>query len=90
MTKQVFAVHDSAAGAYLAPFVVHGEGLAVRMFNDLVSEPGHQFNKHPEDYTLFKIGRFDEATGELKSMPPQSYGNGLQFLSPKLEAVNDA
>lgn len=90
MTKQVFAVHDVAAGAYLAPFIVHGEGLAVRMFSDLVTEPGHQFNKHPADYTLFKIGVFDDVTGVLESVTPTSYGNGMQFIQSDLQAVNDA
>ena len=76
MTKQVFAVYDKAAEAYTAPFVVHGEGLAVRMFQDLCRQDGHDFNRHPDDYTLFKIGVFDDSTGKIDSCAPVSYGNG--------------
>ena len=41
------------------------EGAAQRMIGDMVSSEGHAFNRHPEDYTLFEVGTFDDVSGEL-------------------------
>lgn len=88
MTRQVFAVQDVAAGIYLPPFVAHTEALAMRLFGDLCREPGHDFNRHPGDYTLFRIGTYDDATGVMTSEAAVSFGNGMQHVQPQLEAVN--
>ena len=65
MTQQVFAVYDSKAERYLPPFTTTTSGVAERIFTDMVNTPKHQFNTHPEDYTLYRIGVFDDATAEI-------------------------
>lgn len=67
MILQVFSIHDSKAAAYAPPFFMARMELALRAFNDLAADTQSQINKHPEDYTLFLIGEFDDATGALKA-----------------------
>lgn len=77
---KVFAVHDSKAEAFLRPFTTLTRGQAIRGFSDAVNDKGHEFNKHPDDYTLFQIGEFDEQSGILVAGTPETLGNAIQFL----------
>jgi len=86
---QVFTVYDSAARRYLEPFFADTVEVALRMFRAMVSKEGHQFNRFPEDYTLFHIGDYDPTSGMLSTLlAPHSLGVAVQFMpvnGPKLE-----
>ena len=77
---KAFAVYDQKAEAYLRPFFTKTRGQAIRGFVDAVNDPNHEFNKHPDDYTLFYLGEFDETKGELSPATAESLGNALIFL----------
>lgn len=81
MITRVFAVFDSAAQAYLAPFTLPAKGMAIRGFTDAVNNDQTEFSKHPEDYHLFEFGTFDDNTGiyDLHAAP-QPLGNGLEYV----------
>jgi len=81
MNHQLFSVYDTKAEVYTPPFFVPTLGIATRAFSDCVNSADHQFGKHPQDYTLFKLGTFDDNTAHLELLPaPQSIGNGLEYL----------
>lgn len=63
MKLHMFTVFDVKAKAYLPPFFLPQVGQAVRSFGDAIDDPAHAFAKHPEDYTLFLVGTFDDASG---------------------------
>lgn len=65
MKLLIFSVFDSKASAFLPVFMMRSNGEAMRMFQDEVNREGSEFAKHPEDYTLFRVGEFDQLTGEL-------------------------
>lgn len=69
MKHKIFMVYDDKAKAYLPPFFLPEMGQATRAFADCVNDPGHQFGKHPEDYTLFCAGIFDDRAGTLAVEP---------------------
>lgn len=77
---KVFSVFDVKAEAYLRPFFVKTRGQAIRGFSDAVNDPQHEFHAHPDDYTLFQIGEFDEDEGKLIPAVPETCGNALQYL----------
>lgn len=89
MKKYLFCVWDSAAGAYLDPFVAPSVEYAIREFRSVCNREGHQFNKFPADFTLFLIGSFDPITGRLEDPGKiTSLGVALTFISSQLEADN--
>lgn len=67
MELQIFSVYDAKAEAYLTPFFLHNEKLAIRVFTDCVNDPEHPWGKHPEDYILFHIGCFKDTHAEIIS-----------------------
>jgi len=68
MIHQIFSVYDSKAAAYTQPFYAVNSRVAVRMFTELANDPKHTFGMHPEDFTLFELGSFDDATGTIDQL----------------------
>lgn len=66
MILQIFSVYDSAVQAYFRPFFFTKQQEAVRAFADLSNDPKTHVHNHPQDFSLFVIGEFDDATGEVK------------------------
>lgn len=64
-TKLMYAVLDKAANLYMAPFFVIAEGLAVRDFVDEANNPSSLLAKHAKDFSLYRLGSFDDATGSF-------------------------
>ena len=80
MIHKMYAVYDEKAGAFLPPFFLHSDGLAVRSFTEAVNDNTHQFNKHAEDFTLFRLGTFSDDDGTIVSeSSPVSLGLAITF-----------
>lgn len=86
MNLLIFTVFDSAAQAYLEPFFAGTVEVALRMFRQVVNKEGHQFNKFPEDYTLFVVGEFSQEDAELVAYETaRSLGVAVTFMdTPRL------
>lgn len=81
MKNKIFTIYDQKAKAFLPPFFLPQEGMAIRTFSDCVNKEGHQFNAHPADYSLAEIGTFDEETGKLETHEIAiQYGTGVEFV----------
>lgn len=75
MKLKVFSVFDSKAAYFGQPFFDQSENSAIRNFADAVndsSNPNNMWNKHPEDFSLFNIGEFDNETGQIEKQLPLS------------------
>ena len=83
MKQNVYAIHDVKADAFLQPFFLPTDGVAVRAIVDCLDDPNHNFAAHPSDYTLFKIGEFDNSIGEFTELCKKSLGNLVEFLAHK-------
>jgi len=79
MKLLVMTLFDAAAEVYLRPFFVTARGEGIRMFSDLVADAEHPCGRHPEHYTLFVVGEYDQSKGELLPMTPVALGNGLEY-----------
>lgn len=65
----IVSVLDLATETYGRPFVVHHPRQAVRSFTDEVNNPESEIARHAEDYELYQLGTFDDATGQLEAGP---------------------
>lgn len=82
MIVKMFAVYDSKAEAYFPPFYSQNNASAIRDFTDKVNTPNHIWNRHPEDYSLFAVGEFDDQTAVI--LPFKTHfplGKGLEYVS---------
>lgn len=69
-TVKIYSVLDIKVGAFSQPFFSPNNATALRAFTDIVNEPGHTFNKHPEDYVLHELGHWNAETGAINSVQP--------------------
>lgn len=80
MMQKIFTVYDSKLEAYMQPFFMSSKGQAIRAFTDTVNDPSTQFNKHPEDFTLFEIGEYDDQSGKVQNLPTaNALGLALEY-----------
>lgn len=63
MKTQLFAVYDSKTKTYMYPQHSLTKGEAVRNLDDAVNGGKGMVANHPEDFTLFHLGSFDDQTG---------------------------
>lgn len=89
MVHLIFSVYDSKAAAYLPPFIIPTQDMASRTFGDALLAKDHQFSRNPADYTLFRLGNFDDSSAEIILEPaPVNVYNGLELKS-SLETKDD-
>lgn len=79
MIHRIFTVYDQKAEAYLQPFFAATKGLAIRSFQETLTQPEHHFTKHAEDFTLFELGEYDDANAIIEQhATPISLGTALE------------
>lgn len=90
MRHKVFSIFDTAAAAFLPPFVVPTVGVVVRQLRDLPeTQPTHPFVRHAEQYTLFELGAFDDSTGRFEDLGQEAVWNlKVLFSQGELEVSN--
>ena len=65
MKLAMFVIYDSKAELYNAPFLYQNDALAMRAARDLANDGQSQTSRTPEDFTLFKIGEYDDNTAQI-------------------------
>lgn len=68
MLYQIVAVRDRAVDVFGQPTFVSHLGAAIRSFGDEINRPHSEerpspFNAHPDDFDLYHLGTYDDATG---------------------------
>ncbi len=81
MKLNAYTIYDEASGVYMRPFFSQADGQATRGFKDIATDADHEVGKHPEDYTLYRIGTFNDGTGEIEHGKHQKLLTGLQCVS---------
>lgn len=92
----IYSIFDVATGAYMRPFFLQADAAAQRAFEDLVATEDHEVAKHPEHYSLFRLGVFDDNKGTIVGEAPECLQTGLQAFAEntvkpedKVESVID-
>ncbi len=70
MKMFIYSVFDSCSAIYDRPFVGNADGAVIRSFGDIASDADHPIGKHPEHFALFRIGSFNDGTGEVEAELP--------------------
>lgn len=81
MKTNIYSIYDTAAGIYQKPFVAQSHGEVTRSFSDIACDAEHPIGQHPEDYTLFCLGTFNDGTGEIIPKPPNKIATALELIA---------
>lgn len=63
----MYAIFDSCSAVYDRPFVMVADGAAIRSFTDIAKDKEHPIGAHPEHYSLWRIGQYDDNKGVITS-----------------------
>lgn len=73
MTYGLFSVKDELTSHFLAPVMMLNEDEAKRQFKSQVNNI-QLWKDNPSDFSLYKLGSFDEDTGEILYKPEKIIG----------------
>ena len=80
MNMLMFSIFDDKASIYSRPFYALTVGEAIRTFTDAINTPDSPYNRHPEDYTLYSVGTFNDQDAEVQDNTPNNLGNATSYL----------
>lgn len=63
MEMCIFAVFDRKSETFNVPFFMRTMGEALRAFQDLVQDERTVMYRHPEDFSLVQLGKWDPKKG---------------------------
>jgi len=100
MKLNAYTIFDVASGVYMRPFFTQADGQAIRGFKDIAMDATHEVGKHPDDYTLYRFGTFDDTEGTMKGTKLKKLITGLECVAEsrqvdgkenelKLSEIND-
>lgn len=73
MILKLYSVFDSKLACFGKPWYGISDAGAIREFGDAVndgSNPNNQWFKHPEDFSLFYLGEFNDELGVIECVKP--------------------
>lgn len=80
MLLNIYCIFDEKAGAYAPPIFLQKDGMALRAFEDEVNNDRSRIHAHPEDYSLYKLGSFNDESGKIDSNIPEFMVKGSSVL----------
>ena len=81
MKLNAYSIYDKAVQAYARVFFLRTDGEAKRGFTSIVMDADGDIYRAPQDYTLFRIGEFDDGTGELIGCDPMPIARAHEVIA---------
>jgi len=81
MKVQCYAIFDTCSGIYEKPFFSTTDDLVKREFQDVATTKDHPIAKHPEHYSLWRLGNFDNLTGDLGDESNECLWTAIEAIS---------
>jgi len=76
MIYYVCAVRDRATDVYGQPMFVAHVAAALRIFGDEINGSQSMLSRHPEDFDLYLLGEYDDASGSFNCGSPRQIAVG--------------
>lgn len=80
---RVYSIKDEKSLSFNTPFFALSDGVAIRNFMDLANDVQTLVCKHPEDFSLWLIGIFDETSGELSPVERKHLIDASAFVADR-------
>ena len=89
MKAQCYAIFDTCSGIYEKPFFSTADDLVKREFQDIAMSADHPIAKHPEHYSLWRLGGFDNLNGKLTDELNEQLWSATEAIA-QAQTVNPA
>lgn len=85
---QLFSIKDHVVGSYLRPFTAVNEKEAQRMLLVTLQSDDNQLHHHPDDFSLYRLGDYDQITGIIDAFPEPQLIVPLGVLKRSIDGDN--
>lgn len=83
MIVNVYSVFDCKAHIWMPPFTFRTDAEAIRALTNTANDPNSSMGQHPADFALYRIGKFDDASGEvIAESEKKALGLAVEFIRP--------
>lgn len=79
----IYTIFDKKVVSYGVPFTARNHGEALRSFEDLALDQRTTVGRHPADFVLCFVGRFDQDTGIVHGCDTEIVAEASQFAAPE-------
>lgn len=86
MELKIFSIYDRAIKAFNKPFYFLTQAEATRAFTSLANDNESEISKHPHDFELHYLGKWDNATGIAEQGVLENLGNALAYQNQETTA----
>jgi len=90
MKLNIYTIFDQASASYMRPFFTTADQQALRSFKDIATDADHEIGKHPEDYSLWRIGVYDDNTAKITPEDKECLGTALEMVANSRNVDRDA
>jgi len=78
----MFTIYDNQSESFGHPFYVANEKVATRLFIDEINKPESFIKAHPNDFTLVRIGTYDDSKAIVTGLPkPELVAKATSFVA---------
>lgn len=91
MLHKLTTIYDSKSETYMRLHPVKTQGEALRFFTSECNNPQSQLNKWPEDFSLWIVADYDDATGIITPLDKHiCLGKAIEYVeeSPQMPLIN--
>lgn len=85
MKLELFTIFDRSTKTHSALLVSVNEMTAIRQVHNIVKNPQSPIGEFPEHYEVYEVGKFDEDSAEVQSVPKRRVGT-VKSLMEQLHA----
>lgn len=82
----VYAIFDCKADIFIQPWFARTDAEAMRLLDQAVKQQGHEFQEHAEDYSLWRIGTWDEDEGLITGVVKMKLAEAHTLLRGAIQA----
>ena len=90
MKVGLYAVLDNCTGVYDGPVPAHNDATAMRNFAHMAQNPEGPIGKNPSDFSLWWVGTYNDATGEIDPQIKKCLLHAIDVITPNNEVELNA
>lgn len=83
MIRHIHTIRDEASGLYMELQINQSNDVAIRNFDFAIAR-NDMMNFRPEDFSLWCIGDYDDATGTISPITPNCLKRGVKKHGSKV------
>lgn len=87
MKLQVYSIYDLKTQVFFPPMLFHNEGHARRDILSEIKKGGGMMREYPADFELWRVGDWQDDTGQVEAITPGIRVCRIDELLPKDAAV---